>query len=220
MGIVLNFGSLTSRFNDGLAHPKRRVLYEALKSAKLLGKVLTHNEQNLIRPYLFDTQNSKYWFELPLFETNRLEELEEARVERYLDWQLERMSPNHSSYPKTRDQKARQLLSLLREFDDRVDLVEQAERAGASGDLSLGQLPCSWDYLTRICQAFPSAVTVIDLAGTTEADFKAKGIRNPAAKQLAAFVAEKLQKHRENELRPAVAKRLKTAEAAGQARFF
>ncbi|MEX2012145.1 MAG: hypothetical protein WD970_00045 [Patescibacteria group bacterium] len=217
MAIVLNYKSLISRFNDGFAHRKRRELYEALKSARVFGQILKGGDQATIRRYLFDTDNCKYWFELPLFETNRLDELEEARVQRYLDLLMERMDHNDPDYPLARDQKARQLLGILRELDDRVDLLELS---GDQSGLSLAYLPCSWDTLKKVCQAFPTAQTILDLEGQTEGAYKAKGIRNPGAKQVSAYVARRLNKYRQDNAPPAVVKRLKAAEAAGQRAFF
>lgn len=210
MPTAFRFNDLVAKFNDTLANPGRRKLYEDLKSLRLLGEVFTSNEQKTIRPYLFDTDDDEHWFERSLFEAHNNDELEEARVHRFFNyltsgWKIENLAA-------TFDRKMRAFLISLREMDYRVDLVKRSE---GMNSLSLGYLPCSFECLKKICEAFPGSLTIECLGRVTEQEFKAKKIRNPNAKILSAFIAEQLTKEEKTKLKAAT--KLEIAEAAGQA---
>ena len=183
---MFQFQHLISRFNNSLVHQDRQRVYNELKSQRLLGRVFTSTEQELLREALFATYEGKFWHERLPFNACLHSSVEEARVDWFINSFLN--GRQTQDYGRIRKIKARQLYELLRELDGRAWYLNKAP----AGEFSLGLLPCSWLTLTRLHQSFREATCLEDLRRKTEDDYKKIGIRNPARRDLLEFVSAKL----------------------------
>ena len=210
---------LIREFNNRLAFPARCDLYNQLYELHVLGKVFSKNARDMLRPYLFETENNKHWHELVPFHTHNNDETEERRVNLFLDMMMDkrRQVDPDEDYETTREVKAKQLYLLFREMKYRDYLITRAE--GQDG-ITLGYLPCTWGSLRKIRKAYPRALVVEDLWAATVSDYIEKGLTKVTATRVKSAIQGMIQRKRRQLAPKSVARRMDIAEAAGQTAFF